>query len=250
MSAQLRLLPDAQPLVERLGRDFFLTLPTHPGIYLLRDSDGTVLYVGKAKNLRQRLSHYRVANPERLPRRMVRLLHRVHRVEWEGCLDETTALARERELLLILRPRFNRVGVWPAAPKFLAWRADDTALELTIRTQPEEGWECCGPFGASAALLRASLVRLLWLALHPSRSTTRMPAGWFCGRLPETVSFLAAATVGTRHAEASLQLRRLLDGEVKSFAAWLQAGTLAAAHRFDREVSTADLDRVGKWLQR
>ena len=65
---------DAQPLVERLGRDFFRTLPTHPGVHLLRDAGDSVLYVGKAKNLRQRLNHYRVANPERPARPNVIML--------------------------------------------------------------------------------------------------------------------------------------------------------------------------------
>jgi excinuclease UvrABC nuclease subunit len=40
----------------------------------MQDAAGLVLYVGKAKNLRQRLGHYRVANPDRLGRRQLRLL--------------------------------------------------------------------------------------------------------------------------------------------------------------------------------
>ena len=217
--AQLRLLPDAQPLVELLGRDFFRTLPTHPGVYLLRDAGDTVLYVGKAENLRQRLNHYRVANPERLPRRLVRLLHKATRIEWQACADEAAALAREKELLLALRPRFNRAGVWPAPPKFLAWRVSATALELTIKSGPEAGWECCGPLGGGAVFLRAALVRLLWLTLHPSRSAMAMPAGWFHGHLPETVTFALNPSSGTRTAEVSGLLRGLLAGDVGPFTA-------------------------------
>ena len=37
------LFPDSRPLVERLGPDFFRTAPTCPGVYLMRDSNGTVL---------------------------------------------------------------------------------------------------------------------------------------------------------------------------------------------------------------
>lgn len=64
-AAQLLLLPDPQPLVERLGRDFFRRLPECPGVYLMRDGTDTVVYVGKAKNLRKRLGSYRTANPDR-----------------------------------------------------------------------------------------------------------------------------------------------------------------------------------------
>ncbi|MBI4660259.1 MAG: GIY-YIG nuclease family protein [Verrucomicrobia bacterium] len=49
------LFPDPQPLVERLGRDFFRQFPEGPGVYLMRDAHEAILYIGKAKNLRKRL---------------------------------------------------------------------------------------------------------------------------------------------------------------------------------------------------
>jgi excinuclease ABC subunit C len=108
--SQMLLLPDPQPLVDRLGREFFRQAPESPGVYLMRDAANAVLYVGKAKNLRKRLGSYRVANPERLPRRHLRLLRAVVRIDLEECPNEPSALAREAELLRDLRPRFNRAG--------------------------------------------------------------------------------------------------------------------------------------------
>ena len=73
-----------------------------------------VLYVGKARNLRKRLLSYRVANPERFPRRMIRLLHRVTRIEWDECPSEAAARHREEELICVLMPKFNAAGkAWP-----------------------------------------------------------------------------------------------------------------------------------------
>jgi len=66
--SQILLIPDPRPLDERLGRKFFQHAPKHSGVYVMRDAAGKVLYVGKAKNLRQRLQNYRVANPDRMPR--------------------------------------------------------------------------------------------------------------------------------------------------------------------------------------
>jgi predicted GIY-YIG superfamily endonuclease len=172
---QMLLLPDPRPLVERLGQEFFRRAPERPGVYLMRDSADTVVYVGKAKNLRKRLASYRVANPERLKRRQLRLLRAVVKVELQECADEAGALARESELLLSLRPRFNRAGTWPRTPRFLTWRVTSAGLELAVITQVEVGWHFHGPMGAGAVHLRATMVRLLWCAIHPERGLAGMP---------------------------------------------------------------------------
>ncbi len=112
-TGQLWLFDPPKPLVERFGEEFFRTLPTGPGVYLFCGETEGVLYVGKAKNLRRRLSNYRVANPERLPRRIVRLLHQVRRIEWDECGTEQAATHREGELICAMNPQFNRAGkVW------------------------------------------------------------------------------------------------------------------------------------------
>ena len=112
-AGQLWLFDPPKPLVERLGEDFFAMLPTGPGVYLMCGESEGVLYVGKARNLRKRLSSYRVANPERLPRRIVRLLYQVRRIEWDECASEAAASEREELLICVLAPKFNAAGkVW------------------------------------------------------------------------------------------------------------------------------------------
>src|ERR1043165_4629807 len=163
-SAQLRLFSDPQPLVERFGHEFFRQLPQSPGVYLMRDHAGVTLYVGKAKNLRKRLCSYRVANPERMARRTLRLLRLVEQITWEECADEVNALRRESELLLTLKPRFNKAGVWQGPKRFLAWRVRDEQIELAVTETRLDDWSCVGPFGAQVFHLRHALVRLLWCA--------------------------------------------------------------------------------------
>ncbi|MGA9778816.1 MAG: hypothetical protein WBS33_11160 [Verrucomicrobiia bacterium] len=55
-AGQLWLFPPPKPLVERLGDDFFRALPSGPGVYLMCGATEGVLYVGRARNLRKRMS--------------------------------------------------------------------------------------------------------------------------------------------------------------------------------------------------
>lgn len=182
---QALLFPDAKPLVERLGGEFFRKLPESPGVYLMRDHADAVVYVGKAKNLRKRLGSYRVANPDRLPKRLIRLLNSAVTIEYRECVDEPAALAREAELLRELKPRFNRAGVWPAPAKVLAWRVTETRIELALRDATEEGWQQQGLSKGGASIMFLSLVRVLWSLAHPERGLAGMPSGWFHGQFPQ-----------------------------------------------------------------
>jgi hypothetical protein len=113
-AGQLWLFPPPRTLVERFGENFFHELPERPGVYFFCGPDAGVLYVGKAKNLRKRISSYRVANPERLSRRVIRLLNQVARIEYDVCPDERAACHREELLICVLAPKYNRAGkVWP-----------------------------------------------------------------------------------------------------------------------------------------
>jgi|SRR5581483_5735026 len=178
---QLLLLPDPRPLVERLGADFFRALPQKPGVYLMRDSQGAALYVGKAINLRRRLASYRVANPDRMAARHLRLLRHVVRIDFEECEDEQAALAVEARLLQSLRPKFNRAGTWPRAPRLLGWRLTGPLLELSELDAPALPWRCLGPF-YGAWRLRDALARLLWRAVHPDQTLATLPHGWLSFR--------------------------------------------------------------------
>jgi hypothetical protein len=237
------LFLDPRPLVERLGAEFFRQLPARPGVYLMRDAVEVVLYVGKAKSLRQRLSHYRVANPDRMGRRHLRLLRQVVRIELQECADEMAALAREAELLQALKPKFNRAGVWPATPRFLVWRWTGQTLELAISETPAIGWQSFGPFGGGVVYLRAALVRLLWYALNPVSGSTDMPHGWLHGRMG------AIATIAASQSGVDLVLMKLFAGDTDGFVAWITERTNSLVHAYDMEMRDADLETVAHFMQ-
>lgn len=78
---QLWLLNYKNPLIARFGRGFFKTIPTVPGVYTMRGEGGVILYIGKAKVLKDRLQSYTRVNSENSSRKVLRLLHLVRQIE-------------------------------------------------------------------------------------------------------------------------------------------------------------------------
>lgn len=241
-ASQTLLFPDPRPLVERLGHDFFRPLTERPGVCLMHDAAGLVLYVGKAKNLRMRLGSRRVANPDRLGRGQLRLLGQVARMELQECAVESAALAREAELVLALKPKFNRAGVWPATPRFLIWRFDHKKLEPAIAETPTSGWQAFGPFGSGIVYLRAAFVRLLWFALNPESGSTAMPAVRVHGHLGEIASVSDARSSESEFLRINTVLTVLFAGNTDGFVAWIGEQTKALPHAHDLAMRDADLE--------
>src|SRR5213592_3963500 len=80
--------------------------PTSPGVYRMLNAGSDVLYVGKAKNVRKRLSSYARVNAP-LPARILRMIAATVTVEIVSTTTETEALLLEANLIKQLRPRFN-----------------------------------------------------------------------------------------------------------------------------------------------
>ena len=241
---QLLLFPDPRPLVDRLGPQFFRDAPDAPGVYLMRDAKDDVVYVGKAKNLRKRLASYRVANPDRLRRRQLRLLRSVVRIDLERCLDESDALSRESQLLRNLRPRFNRAGTWPGAPRFLAWKLSSNGLEFTVTSAVEPGRRFHGPLGAAAFALRSALLRLLWCALHPETGLRTLPQGWFRPCRMASVSLPSHGIPAVDLERTHNQLALLSGPDPASFLEWIEQSTASQAFPFECASRELDLEVI------
>ena len=82
------------------------TIPDAPGSYQFKDRDGRVIYVGKARSLRQRLSNY-FQNPYNLHPRTAQMVATAETVEWIQVRNDVEALMLEYNLIKEHRPRFN-----------------------------------------------------------------------------------------------------------------------------------------------
>lgn len=85
-------------------KEKILSAANTPGVYLMRDTKGIVLYVGKARNLKKRLVSYFSTD---LTRKTVALMQKVGDVEFRLCASEDLALLLEASLIHQLKPRYN-----------------------------------------------------------------------------------------------------------------------------------------------
>ena len=79
--------------------------PSSPGVYRMIDAQGDVLYVGKAKNIKKRVTAY--TRPTGHDSRIVRMISGTATMEFVSTKTETEALLLEANLIKRLRPRFN-----------------------------------------------------------------------------------------------------------------------------------------------
>ena len=82
------------------------SLPTKPGVYLMKDGEGRIIYVGKASNLRSRVRSYFYASAEHTPRTQ-RLADDIHDLEFIITDSEVEALILENTLIKRHQPRYN-----------------------------------------------------------------------------------------------------------------------------------------------
>jgi DNA polymerase III subunit epsilon len=136
--------------------------PTRPGVYLFRDRNGCVLYVGRARDLRARLRSY--FRSERQRPAVEAALGALERIEWKVLGSELEAALEELRLIRELRPPANARGGRPDRYVYLRRRAADVVVSSKptewgpIRSRRRAGLAARALRGASEEEL-AALVR-------------------------------------------------------------------------------------------
>jgi len=136
------------------------TIPDAPGSYQFRDAEGRVIYVGKAKSLRARLSSY-FASPGLLPPKTAQMVAAAASVEWIEVRNEVEAMMLEYSLIKEHRPRFNiRLRDDKSYPFLAVTLLDRWPRAMVRRGAKEAGTRYFGPY-AHAWAIRETLDLLL-----------------------------------------------------------------------------------------
>lgn len=146
------------------------SIPTDPGVYRFFDAFGNVIYVGKAKNLRQRLNSY-FADPSALHFRTQTMVRTANKVEWTVVGNELEALQLEYTWIQRFDPRFNvKYRDDKSYPWLAVTMADEYPRVFVGRGAKKRGTRYFGPFGQAWAIRET--VDLL-LRVFPMRSCTQ-----------------------------------------------------------------------------
>jgi excinuclease ABC subunit C len=128
------------------------TIPDAPGSYQFKDREGRVVYVGKARSLRSRLSTY-FGDPRYLPPRTAAMVAAAETVEWIQVRNEVDALMLEYSLIKQHRPRFNiRLRDDKSYPFLAVTVSDEWPRPTVMRGHKRKGVRYFGPYGHAYAI--------------------------------------------------------------------------------------------------
>jgi len=161
-------------MVSNLVAEQLRQLPASPGVYLMRDADGKIIYVGKAANLQHRVRSY-FGTSQKLSPKLERLVEKVADIDYFVTSSEQEALILELNLIKRHHPRYNvRLRDDKTFPYLKISLNEEWPRIYFTRRVEDDGGRYFGPF-ASARSVRQSLKALK--GIFPFRSCTRLITG-------------------------------------------------------------------------
>ncbi len=236
---------DAPKPGHEIIREFVRTLPASPGVYRMIDADGEVVYVGKARNLKARVTNY--TRPEALETRLQRMIAVTATMEFVRTETESEALLLEANLIKRLKPRFNVALRDDKSFPYILIATDHEAPEILLHrgTRRRPG-HYFGPF-ASAGAVRRTITSLQKAFLL--RSCT---ASFYASRTRPCLLHQIKRCAGPCTGEIELddygrlvgEAVEFLSGKSKTVQAHLSAEMNEAAQSLDFERAATLRDRL------
>ncbi len=223
-------------------------LPTGPGVYQHKDADGTVLYVGKAKNLRNRVrSYFQESRPK--DKRLRILVSKIEDVEVIVTDTEAEALILENNLIKRLKPRYNILLKDDKTYPYICIKNERFPRVFPTRRVRKDGSKYFGPYTDVKSMKVAlktikDLFKLRSCSLYLSDGN--IEAGKFEPCLDYHIQRCAAPCVGyeseAHYNDTVRQIEKLLNGKTKELISLLkdEMQRLAAERQFEEAAAYRD----------
>ena len=212
--------------------------PHTPGVYLMKDAAGLVVYVGKAKDLKKRLASYFVPR-QRMTPKVAAMMDTVADMEWHEVRSETEALLLEGKLIKRWRPRWNilfrddkqfpqvRVDLADALPKF-----------RIVRARTTDACRYFGPFPHQQAVRRTlnEMRKKFGILLADSNPVAQPDGTWkLYDDARSEIQKHANVVTTEEYAARVTEACAFLEGKVETWAEQVEADMRKAAAERDYE---------------
>ncbi|MFW0112631.1 excinuclease ABC subunit UvrC [Rothia sp. P5766] len=215
-------------------------IPTQPGVYRFRDEYGRIIYVGKAKNLRNRLNSY-FAKVDSLSPKTYAMVHTAASVEWTVVGSELESLQLEYTWIKEFKPRFNIAFRDDKSYPYLAVTLKDRYPRAQVmRGEKKKGVRYFGPYSQAwairqtlDALLRVFPVRTCSTGVFNRAQASNRPC--LLGYIDKCSAPCVGKISREDHAALAEQLCSFMAGGAEKYIAELTAQMKQAAADFDFE---------------
>ena len=245
----MKLIAGGRGSSPKLARPAAGTVPDEPGVYHFKDGDGRIIYVGKAKSLKSRLSSY-FGDLALLAPRTAQMMSAAKAVDWISVDTEVEALLLEYSLIQRHQPRFNiRYRDDKSYPFLALTLIDEWPRAMVVRGKKKPGNRYFGPFGHAYAI-RETLDLLLRTFPIRTCSDNKFNRHSRLGRpcLLFHIEKCAGPCVGEvaadDYAQMTAQLIQFLEGDTDEFVSRLKQEMEASAADLNFELAARWRDRL------
>ena len=225
-----------------------LTLPLEPGVYIMRDKVDTVIYVGKAKKLKNRVSQYFQDTVSHSPKTRI-MVSKIHHFDVIVAASEFEALVLECSLIKRYMPKYNILLKDDKGYPYLRLDMKEPYPSITLVNKPaKDGADYFGPYGGRAVTHDVMEAIRLTLKLPGCRKQFPRDIGkdrpCLNYHMNQCAGWCQENKSCAEYREVMLQARQLLQGNYKAVAEQIRTQMLTAADNLEFELAASLRDRL------
>jgi len=224
------------------------TLPYAPGVYIMRDKTDKVIYVGKAKKLKNRVSQYFQDTASHSPKTRI-MVSKIHHFDVIVAASEFEALVLECSLIKRYLPKYNILLKDDKGYPYLRLNMKNVYPKLELVSKlADDGADYYGPYGGRS--VTHDVMEAIRLTLKLPGCSKQFPRDIGKERpclnyhMNQCAGWCQESKTCTEYRETILQARELLRGNYKAVADQVREQMLAAAENLEFELAASLRDRL------